>query len=50
MLFMLRLGFNAYAKIDFNEYPSQISIVSALQARTTNWKCYIHKNTKHKTL
>ena len=45
MHFMLRLGFNAYAKNDFHEYPSQISIVSALHARTINWKINIHENT-----
>ena len=49
MHFMLRLGFNAYAKNDFHEHPSQVSIVSVLQARATNWKINIHRNTKHKT-
>ena len=35
---MPKHDFNAYAKNDFHEHPSQISIVSVLQARTTNWK------------
>ena len=35
---MLKLGFNAYAKNDFHEHPSQISIASVLQAKATNWK------------
>ena len=37
MFFMLRLGFSAYAKNDFHEHPSQISITSVLQAKATNW-------------
>ena len=32
---MLRLDFNAYAKNDFHDHPSQIRIVSVLQARKT---------------
>ena len=43
---MLRLGFNAYAKNVFHDHPSQISIISVLQARYTNWKTYLHKENK----
>ena len=43
---MLRLGFNAYAKNVFHDHPSQISIISVLQARNTNWKTYLHKENK----
>ena len=35
---MLKPGFNADAKKNFHEHPSQISIASVLQVKATNWK------------
>ena len=34
---MLRLGFDAYAKMVFHVHPSQNKVVNVLQARYTNW-------------